>query len=188
MEQHELLRRVVEILEEQEITYALVGSLASGVYGEPRLTQDIDIVVELQHSQVRRLCDAFPAPEYYVSEKAAREAVSVAGQFNVIHPTSGNKIDFMIARRDAWGRTQMHRRRREQILPDRPGYAAAPEDVILGKLWYYQEGGSEKHFRDIGAMLQVSGDEIDTEYIDRWARELGLSELWQSVLDRVREQ
>jgi hypothetical protein len=185
VEQVDLLRQVVNILEEQEILYLLVGSLASGVYGEPRLTHDIDVVVELRPDQVARLCAAFPVPDYYVSEQAAREAVARGGQFNVIHPTSGNKIDFMIARQDAWGRSQISRRRREQILPGRPGYTAAPEDVIVGKLWYYREGGSEKHLRDIAAMLQVSGTEIDREYINHWTRQLGLTEAWQAVLDRL---
>lgn len=186
MEQDELLRRLVDILEEQQITYLLVGSLASGVYGEPRLTRDIDVVLELRPDQVARLCQAFPAPEYYVSERAAREAVAGGGQFNVIHPASGNKIDLITARQDAWGRSQIARRRREQILPRRPGYTAAPEDVILGKLWYYREGGSEKHLRDIAAMLQVSGELIDKAYIDRWAQELGFTEEWQAVLNRLR--
>ena len=186
MEQNELLRHVVNILEEQGITYLLVGSLASGVYGEPRLTHDIDVVVDLRPEQVARLCEACPAVDYYVSQQAAREAVARGGQFNVIHPASGNKIDFMMARADAWGRSQISRRRREEILPGRPGYTAAPEDVIIGKLWYYQEGGAEKHLRDIAAMLQVSGSEIDNPYIDHWARQLGLTEPWQAVLDRLR--
>ena len=188
MEQDELLRHVVDILEEQGITYLLVGSLASGVYGEPRLTHDIDVVVELRLDQVARLCDAFPAADYYVSQQAAREAVAGGGQFNVIHPASGNKIDFMIARQDAWGRSQVSRRRREQILPGRPGYAAAPEDVIIGKLWYYQDGGSEKHLRDIAAMLQVSGEEIDREYVNHWAQQLGFVETWQAVLGRLGQE
>jgi hypothetical protein len=185
VEQDELLGRVVRILEEQEITYLLVGSLASGVYGEPRLTHDIDVVLELRPDQVAQLCAAFPAPDYYVSEKAACEAVAGGSQFNVIHPASGNKIDFMIARQDAWGRSQINRRRLEQILPGQPGYTAAPEDVIIGKLWYYREGGSEKHLRDVAAMLQVSGEEIDKEYINHWAQQLDLTEQWQAVLDRL---
>lgn len=185
MEQADLLRRVIDVLEDQHIVYLLVGSLASGVYGEPRLTADVDVVVELKLPQAAKLCAAFPAPEYYVSETAARQAVARGGQFNVIHPASGNKIDFIIARTDAWGRSQIARRRQELILPGRPGYTAAPEDVILGKLWYYREGGSEKHLRDIAGMLQVSGDEIDTAYVDAWSRELDLAAEWQAVLDRL---
>ena len=186
MEQHELLRRVLEVLEAQGIAYMVVGSVASGVYGEPRMTRDIDIVVELRPNQVAKLCEAFPAPEYYVSDKAAREAVAAGGQFNVIHPASGNKIDFMIAGHDAWGRSQAGRRRRKQIFPDLAGYAAAPEDVIISKLLYYKEGGSEKHLRDIAGMMQISGDEIDAEYIAEWTRQLAVTEEWQAVLDRLR--
>lgn len=84
------------------------------------------------------------------------------------------------------GRSQVSRRRREEILPGRPGYTAAPEDVILGKLWYYQVGGSEKHLRDIAAMLQVSGPEIDVAYIEHWAQQLGVTEEWRTVLGRAR--
>ena len=188
MEQAELLSHVVHLLEEQEITYMLVGSLASGVYGEPRLTHDIDVVLELRPNQVAQLCAAFPPSDYDVSEQAAHEAIAGGSQFNVIHPASGNKIDFMIARQDAWGRSQIRRRRLEQILPGQPGYMAAPEDVIIGKLWYFREGGSEKHLRDVAAMLQVSGDEIDKDDISHWAQQLDLTEEWQAVLDRLPRQ
>jgi len=184
VQQAELLSHVVDVLEAQGVTYLLVGSLASAVYGEPRMTRDIDIVIALRRDQVSRLCRAFSAPEYYVSEPAAQEAVQTAGQFNVIHPASGNKIDFIIARQDDWGRSELSRRRRELILPGRLGYTAAPEDVILGKLLYYHEGGSDKHLRDVAAMLQVSGEEIDVAYIDQWVQQLGLASEWQMVSDR----
>src|SRR5437868_1368439 len=99
MEQPDLLKYALDVLDAQGVTYMLVGSLASGVFGEGRLTNDIDIVVDLRPQQVEPLCGAFPAPDFYVSVAAARDAVSRGGQFNVIHPASGNKIDFMIARR-----------------------------------------------------------------------------------------
>ncbi len=185
MNQADLLRYVVEILETQGLSYAVVGSFASAVYGEPRYTNDIDIVLCLTADAVERLCAAFPAAEFYVSLSAAREAARTRGQFNVIHPTSGNKIDFMIARDDAWGREQIARRTRQPILPGREAFVASPEDVILGKLWYFREGGSEKHLRDIAAMLQVSGDQIDQTYIGQWARDLGLLEQWQAALNRI---
>ena len=93
----------------------------------------------------------------------------------------------MIPRNDAWGRMQLTRRIRRPILPDREGYVAAPEDVILGKLWYYDEGGSEKHLRDIAAMLQTSGEMIDMKYVDQWAEQLGFAKHWRMIVDRVRE-
>jgi hypothetical protein len=188
VDQAEMLRRAIEVLESQGIVYLIVGSFASIAYGEPRMTRDIDIVVDLRADQVDRLCAAYPAEEYYVSAVAARQAVCQGGQFNVIHPASGNKIDFIVARRDSWGIQQLQRRQRVLILPGLPGYAASPEDVILGKMWYYQVGGSEKHLRDIAGILQISSDEVDRAYVARWAEELGFSEVWQAVLARtVRE-
>jgi hypothetical protein len=79
------------------------------------------------------------------------------------------QIDFMVARQDEWGRQQLARRKRVQIFPDQRGYTAAPEDVILGKLQYFKEGQSEKHFRDIASMLEISGDLIDRHDVSVWA-------------------
>lgn len=188
MEQSDVVRKVINILETQQLPYMLVGSLASGVYGEPRLTQDIDVVVALPVTNVEALCAAFPSPEFYVSLAAARQAATHGGQFNIIHPTSGNKVDVMIARRDAWGRSQLARRRQELIFPELPGFVASPEDVIIGKMLYYQEGGSEKHLRDILAMLQVEGERIDRDYIQVWSQSLGLDDVWQTILGRLHQQ
>lgn len=188
MNQHDLLRMVIEALESRGIQYMLVGSYASAVFGEGRSTHDIDIVVRLSPAEAERLCNAFPAGEFYVSRPAALEAVRRGGQFNVIHPASGNKIDFLLARDDAWGRSQFARRVRRPLLPGCEAYIAAPEDVILGKLWYFHEGGSDKHLRDIAAMLQISGEEIDRAYIDRWAAQLGVEEPWQAALRRLAEK
>lgn len=165
----------------------LVGSFASGAYGEPRLTQDIDIVIDLRPEQARQLCAAFGQDQYYVSVEAAVEATRRRGQFNVIHPSSGNKIDFLIAQSDAWSRQEMSRRRRVRILPDKEGYAARPEDVIISKMQFYREGGSEKHLRDITGILKVSADDVDRDYVTRWAGSLGLHDIWQAVLRRLGE-
>ncbi len=185
MEQADLLRRAIEVLESEGIRYLIVGSLASTAYGQPRSTQDIDVVVDAGIAEVSRLCDAFPEAEYYVNRDTACQAAKEGGQFNVIHPASGNKIDFIIARRDAWGRQQVERRRRVTIFPGLVGYAGSPEDVILGKMWYYQLGGSERHLRDIAAMLQISGEQIDRAYVANWAERLGLSDIWKTILSRV---
>jgi len=185
MEQPELLRYAFQALDRQRVAYMLVGSLASTLYGEPRMTRDIDFVVDLSMSEVEPLCAEFPAPEFYVSVPAAQQAATQGGQFNVIHPSSGNKIDLMIARRDPWGREQLARRRRTEILEGTTGFVASPEDVILAKLWYYQDGGSDKHLRDIAAMLQISGHAIDRNYIEQWAGQLGVVEPWRAVVEKV---
>ena len=125
------------------------------------LTNDIDIVVQLCADHVDRLCNAFPAPEFYVSAQAAREAVQSAGtvQCDPSHLWQQNRFHDRARRR--LGVQSDDPAIRQPILPDRETFVAAPEDVIIAKLLYYQEGESEKHLRDIASMLRISGDEID---------------------------
>lgn len=181
MEQIDLLRYVLTMLERLGIPYMLVGSLSSGIYGEPRMTRDIDIVIQLKPGDVDGMVTAFHPDEFYVSREAVLGALTHHSQFNVIHPTSGNKIDFIISRADAWGNAQMERRRRAWILPDLEGYLASPEDVVIGKMLYYKEGGSDKHLRDIAGILKVSSKMIDADYLSHWANELGLGDIWKAV-------
>jgi hypothetical protein len=184
--QAELLRYVIDVLESQRLIYMIVGSFASSMYGAPRLTHNIDIVVGVAAHKIDRLSSAFPAPEFYVSASGAWEAVQLCGQFDVIHASSGNKIHFIMAQDDAWGRSQVERRRRQPIFAERQAFVATPEDVILAKLQFYRETQSEKHLRDIAGILQVSGDEIDVEYINRWLAPLRVAREWQMILDRLK--
>ena len=185
MEQIDLLRHVSRALDALSVEYMVVGSLASMAYGEPRLTRDIDIVAILRSNQVDAFCEVFPDSDYYVSREAAHDAVRRRSQFNVIHSASGNKIDLIIARDDAWGRMQLARRRKVILALGLTVFTAAPEDIILGKMIYYQEGQHEKHLRDITAMLRISSAEIDREYIRDWSNRLGLNDVWQAVLSRA---
>jgi hypothetical protein len=185
VDQVDLLVHAVSVLESEQIPYLLVGSLASGVYGEPRLTHDIDIVVDLKFGNLEALCAAFPAPEFYLSKDAAVQALRTERQFNVLHPSSGNKIDFMISRRDPWGQSQLLRRRREILVPGCEGYTAAPEDIIVSKLQCFHEGRSEKHVRDIVGILDLSRDRIDIEYVQHWVAQLKLTDEWDHILRQM---
>ena len=146
--------------------YVVVGSIASIAYGESRFTQDIDIVAAFELRHVDQLLAAFPSSEFYLSEAAMRDAIRTSFQFNVIHPGSGNKIDFILPREDEWSRVQMARARRVRLLPDRDVMTAAPEDVILGKLWYYSLGGGDRHLRDIAGILRVTGNGVDRAEVE----------------------
>ena len=185
MEQTELLRHAVDTLEDLAVPYFVVGSFASIAYGEVRFTQDIDIVAAFLPLHLPGLLAAFPSPDYYMSESAVREAIRTSFQFNVIHSTSGNKIDFVLPRSGAWAEMQMTRRRAVRLLPDRDVMTAAPEDVILGKLWYYSAGGGDRHLRDIAGILRVTGDGVDRNDVERWATELGYLEIWKQIVAKV---
>jgi hypothetical protein len=185
VEQTDVLRFVVRVLEDRQIRYALVGSYGSIAYGEYRMTQDIDVLAEISASQVEGLCSCFPPPEWYVNRIAAAEAVRQRRQFNVIHIPSGNELDFMLPGDSDWSRQELDRRQLVALLPDQAVYTAHPEDIILGKLRYYREGASDKHLRDISGILDVSGEQIDRKRVSEWAHRLGLDDLWREVLGRV---
>jgi hypothetical protein len=123
--------------------------------------------------------------EFYLSEDAMREAIRTSFQFNVIHPGSGNKIDFMLPRQDEWARVQMTRARPVRLLPDRDVTIAAPEDVILGKLWYFSLGGGDRHLRDIAGILRVTGEGVNRTEVERWAARLGYLEIRQQIVAKV---
>ncbi len=184
MEQISILRHAVDALESIAIEYMVVGSYASVAYGEARFTQDIDIVVDLRPHHITRFLIAFSEPEYYRSESAIREAVRDSFQFNVLHPTTGNKLDFMLPRKDAWGRSRLQRARPVRLIPDRDVMTASPEDIIIGKLWYYSEGGGDRHLRDISGILRVTGEAVNRSEIERWAKELGYLEIWNRVIGK----
>jgi hypothetical protein len=182
MEPSELLRYAIQVLEKLGLRYFVTGSTATIFYGEPRFTNDIDIVVDLPPGRVEELCAAFPSSEFYVSEEAARRAVSRRGQFNVIHPASGLKLDLMIPAESSFNQSRFARVRRLHPAPDYDAVFASIEDVILKKMEYYREGGSEKHLRDIAGVLKISGGAVDRGYIEDWAERLGLEEIWQTIL------
>lgn len=185
MNQAELLRYLVEAFETLGIDYMISGSQASIYYGEPRFTQDIHVVADVTPAHVLALREQFPFPEFYLSEDAVREAIQTRGQFNIIHPTSGLKIDVMLRKDTPYDRLEFERRQRQPLLPGKEAYFARPEDVIIYKMIYFREGRSERHLRDIASMLRISGAEIDTRYVAEWAGRLGLSEIWEAVCRRA---
>jgi len=184
MNQAELLRYVVETLDTLGIDYMVSGSHASIYYGEPRMTQDIDVVADVTLAHLPALLERFAAPEFYVSEEAARDATATRGQFNIIHSLTGLTIDIVVRKDTPYHQVEFDRRWRQPLLPGIEAYFARPEDVILNKLLYFQEGGSERHLRDIAGMLRVSGPEIDTRYIGDWAKRLSVEGVWQAVRER----
>lgn len=174
MELYELLEQVVLTFERLQIPYLITDSVASMAYGEPRLTNDIDLVAAIQPQHITELLAAFPPSSYYLSDEAIRNAIAHQSQFNIIHPASGLKIDVMVRKDTPFDRSRFARAR---TLCPTESYSAAfasPEDVIIKKMEYYQQGGSDKHLRDITGMLKISGKEIDQAYIAEWADRLGL--------------
>ena len=183
---YELLKEVTKILENLKIPYFVTGSVASMLYGEPRLTNDIDIVAAVSEKHIADLVAAFPRDEFYIDADMIRQAIRQHGQFNIIHPSSGFKVDVIIRKDTLFDHDRFKRIRR--IAPGKSYQAnfASPEDVIIKKMEYYREGGSEKHLRDITGILLISESEVDKNYISNWAKKLGLMEIWKAILKRLK--
>lgn len=186
MEQSELLRKIAATFDAMGARYVIVGSMASIAYGEPRFTNDIDVVVDLRSSQVNALCAAFPSPDYYLSRPAVESAIAKKFQFNILHPSSGMKVDCIIPSTGEHSQLELGRGR--AITRADGNYTvvfASPEDVIIKKMEYYREGGSEKHLRDITGVLKMQEDKIDRDYILSWAEKLQLMPIWEKVEERL---
>jgi hypothetical protein len=169
------------------ILYFVTGAAASIVYGEVRITHDIDLVVELRDKDVGRLVEAFPPEDFYCPpEEVIRVEAKrpLRGHFNLIHHQTGLKADVYLVGRDELHRWAMERRREISVAGE-PFFLAPPEYVILRKLEYYREGRSEKHLTDVAGMLAVSGGKIDWEELERRIDLQGLSHEWDEARKRT---
>ena len=181
MREPDLIELFAQPLNQAGIRYLISGSVAAMLYGEPRVTHDIDFVVFLRADDAPRLASVFLTPQFYVPpaavilQEVAREQ---RGHFNLIHTESGLKADLYTA-----GREELHawafRNTREYVIGENTIKLAPPEYVIVRKLEYFREGGSEKHLRDIRAMLVVSGELIDRTALLEWVGRLNLKTEWE---------
>ena len=180
MQEPDLIQVFLGPLNRLGVPYVVTGAVASIIYGEPRLTHDIDLVVELKRADAGKLREAFPAADFYCPPP---EVLSIEidrprrGHFNLIHHESGFKADVYVAGEDELHRWALSRKRRIEFEGESI-WVAPPEYVILRKLDYYREGRSEKHLRDIAGILEMSGDQVDLKQLEQMVTEWRLESEW----------
>jgi hypothetical protein len=183
-----VLSLVARVLEQQRITYVLVGSLASSMHGMYRSTADIDIVADVKSEQVIPLLTALQK-DFYVDEKAVRDAIDQKQSFNAIHFDSVFKIDIFIPKSDEFSKKQIERRELKKLAPDLDQmiYVATAEDTILAKLRWYEAGGkvSNAQWRDVVGILGASAKKLDLDYLREWAANLGISDLLEKAISET---
>ena len=184
MELSEIIKIFIAALDEIGIEYFITGSVASISYGEPRFTNDVDVIANIKVSHVKEIFEKFSTEQFYLSEIAIMEAIQHRSQFNIIHGASGFKIDVIVLQRNPFDQSRMKRVRDEVIYNDLPVKISSPEDVILMKMKYYQEGESEKHVRDIHGVLSQRYDSLDLDYINEWSERLGVTEIWKKIQEQ----
>lgn len=176
----DVFREILEKFENENIPYMVVGSLSSIVYGEPRMTKDLDIVIDIQAQDANKIEQLFPIEGFYCPPPEVLKSEIVSrGQFNLIHHESGLKVDVMIRKRSPHAILEFKRRQKISFWKSFEAWLATPEDIIIKKMEFYREGGSEKHLSDIRGILANS--EVDAEYIKSWVLQLGLLGEWQKA-------
>lgn len=165
------LGATVERLDQVGIPYMITGSLALAVYATPRMTRDIDLVIEASATQVDALIAVIES-DCYVSRDAAQEAVRTGGMFNAVELSSTFKVDFILRRDEPYEREKFSRRR-AILLDGRPVLIIAPEDLILSKLVWGRDSGSARQLDDVRS-LQAITPELDRPYLERWGASLGV--------------
>src|SRR5262249_48679871 len=169
------------------IEYALGGSWASSLQGQPRFTNDTDIMVEPFPGKVAALCGRF-GPNYYMSMPAVQEAVASHSSFNLIHLHSVYKVDIFVRKHRPFEHSVMQRRRMKQLYgtSEPPIMVFSPEDIILLKLEWYRIGNevSDRQWNDVLGVLKVQAGNLDDAYLNHWAGNLGISDL----LTRARQE
>jgi len=165
----ELLQRVCNSLEENNIPYMISGSIALNIYAIPRMTRDIDIVVELSENRIDEFVNLFP--NSYYNKEVIKNEIKREGIFHIIDHKTGFKIDFIIRKETEYFKLAFQRRKRINEI-DTELWVISLEDLIIAKFIWTQQYKSEKQFFDIENLL-LSPDK-DIEYIKKWCNKLNL--------------
>lgn len=171
-------------LEKGNISYFVTGSIASIFYGEPRLTHDIDIVIHLTQADILKLTALFPLDKYYCPPEEVIQIESKRrpyGHFNIISHESGLKADIYPDANDPFHQWAFKNRKRIDIGNSFELWLAPPEYVIIRKLEFFREGGSEKHIEDIKKMLPQVQTLLDMDFLHQKVHERGLELYWIKI-------
>ena len=183
MNPFDVAHRLTRYLEQEAIDYFLGGSIASTTYGEPRFTQDVDVIVRLSEDDVDLLVAEFES-DFYVSGPALHEAVQRKSSANLIHLDTNFKIDLIVSRERPFEKSRFERRVRKSAAGQSFWFCTA-EDIVLVKLEWYKNSGEvlERQLRDVQTVLMVQ-ESLDLDYLRKWAVRLGVLELLErSIAD-----
>lgn len=176
-EELDVLKLVCLRLDQADIPYMLTGSVAANFYAVPRMTRDIDIVIEIKQFNTEKVFRLFKN-DFYIERETISEAVEHQGMFNIIHNEFVLKVDFIIRKESSYRNTEFQRRRRIH-LDDSQIWIVAPEDLIISKLDWAKENLSETQLNDVKNLLLTL--DLDKEYLNEWIHKLELNHVYEKV-------
>lgn len=178
-DQLEFLSFVVHRLDSAGVPYMLTGSVAMSLYGQPRMTRDIDLVVECASTDAAAWVRLF-GDDCYISQEAVADALARGGMFNVIHNEGVAKADFIVRRDDEYRQVEFARRQVRRIGALEVSVVAR-EDLVLSKLLWWKDGGSAQQRADLVVMLESAAG-LDFAYLESWATRLGVGSQLKELL------
>ena len=177
-EEFEVLKEVTQRLERSRIPYMVTGSVALQTYAVPRMTRDIDVVVEIKENDVGKLLELFEK-DYYIDAESIKEAVREKSMFNVIHNTHLVKVDLIVRKESEYREVEFARRQRTKV-GDLNIWVVSPEDLLISKLWWAKDSLSSLQLGDAEKLLKEATN-MDLTYAERWIKVLGLQDLYLRV-------
>ena len=177
-EELDVLKEVCRRLENAGILYMITGSVAANFYAVPRMTRDIDIVIEIGQESADKIEKLF-RDDFYLDKASISEAIAVQGMFNILHNECVIKIDFIVRKESSYRKLEFERRRPAEFEGQKI-WIVSPEDLILSKLFWAKESLSEMQLGDVKNLLRLVKD-LDTAYIEKWVDSLYLRDIYQKV-------
>lgn len=180
MELEILLRKIAKILQRLKIPYLVTGGVAVVVWGRPRFTADIDIIIELEKTKVKQLVGIL-IKKGYLDEDVVNEALRNQSEFNFIDNESGIKVDFWILKNNEFDKSRLKRGIAKKILNQKVDFIS-PEDLILTKLLWHQQSQSTRQLEDIQSIMAILQNKLNFEYLKKWAEKLHLVKILEEML------
>jgi len=174
----DFLALIAERLERAHIPYMLSGSVALSLYAQPRMTRDIDFVIDIKEAQADKFVELFEG-DCYLDRASVLEAVRARGMFNIIHEAWVIKADFVVRKDQPFRKTEFERRRTVTIGGKELSVVTA-EDLLLSKLRWAKTSRSELQLGDVKNLI-LSERNLDWLYIQQWAQKLGVVDLLNEV-------
>jgi hypothetical protein len=160
----QIFRKLQRALESAGIPYMITGSFASSAFGEPRASKDIDIVIAPNREQLIELLRHFPTEQYQAEEEEALEAFAHQSMFYIIDYSTGWRVDLILKKTRPFSNEEFSRR---------------------AELEWAKLGESQRQLEDAAGIIRVQSANLDTSYVERWVRELGLMEQWLAAKARA---
>ncbi len=185
IDQADLLKTISSFLDRYNIPYMLTGALSVVYYARPRASHDIDFVVEIHKSDLKKILDVFKklSTEFLFQSDAIKEAIIKKNVFNVIYLPSYTKLDFWLLTNAPFDKERFRRRQRIKLLGQFM-MISTPEDTIVQKLLWYKDAGIEKHIVDAAFVYKIQIEKLDKKYLNRWVKKLNITRFFQE-LDKI---